>query len=171
MDFDQDGNGVLTETELKRALSTYDQNDNGVLETDELVGKLKEAGLKDEDLVDLIMYLDNISSGGMGGDDDEGGGILFEDFINGIFSMYNPCTRKDALEILAAVKTLQGCIGGGGAMSELVNRLNNADQQISKTSNEVIELRGHLKTVQEDFEEKTSLIIKKLDQIQRKLYE
>jgi Ca2+-binding EF-hand superfamily protein len=102
LEFDEDGNGVLTEAELKEAMKAFDINADGVLEANEITMKFQQAGLKKEDVNDLISYLSSMGNDGVG-DDVE---IDYESFINGIFSIYDPCTRKDALEILSTVKNI-----------------------------------------------------------------
>ena len=105
LQFDEDQNGVLTMEEVQKALSTIDKNSNGdedygVVDAGELAETFQGAGLTNQDLMDLMSYLAVLNKSKLGNDEE----IDYETFINGIFAMHNPSTRKDSLEILAHVR-------------------------------------------------------------------
>lgn len=96
LQFDNDGNGVLTENELKAGLREIDVNGDGQIDESELQMKFREAGLSQRDLHDLMHYLGMLSKDQAryhGGELE----IDYESFLNGIFSMNNPSTRKDTV--------------------------------------------------------------------------
>ena len=100
LDFDEDGNVVLTSEEIQKAMATIDKDGNGIVDANELAVTFQAAGLEKEDLVDLMNYFAVFQKSKLGATDE----IDYTTFINGMFAMNNPSTRKDTLEILAEVK-------------------------------------------------------------------
>jgi len=100
LNFDEDQNGVLTIEEVNSALSSIDKNGDGIVDAGELAETFHAAGLEQQDLKDLLSYFAVFNQSKMN-DKQE---IDYSTFINGLFSMYNPSTRKDTLEILSEVK-------------------------------------------------------------------
>ena len=128
-------------------LSPIEPEGNSIMEPSEIMLKFADAGLKQEDLADLIAYLASIHNGlspvnithtcsarmiahtiALAGSLDKESEIDYESFINGIFSMYDPCTRKDAVSnrCMRYAHTCRTCLPGasfrcGLAAGDFVN--------------------------------------------------
>jgi len=138
LDFDGDGNGVLTIEEVQQGVTALDMNADGSVDASELAVTFAEAGLQQADIDDLMSYLATLSSSALEGDKE----INYETFIEGIFSMHNPSTRKDTLEILSEVKNSMTDARGFGL------RLTSVETSIQK------------------LDKKTDLILQELQRIQ-----
>jgi hypothetical protein len=95
MAFDQDGNGTLTESELKKGIAILDTGDGSTA----IEKSFQNAGLDQKDMDDLMKYM---SVGNML----DGAEVDYNEFILGIFSLDKPVQRKDALEIMSQVRLL-----------------------------------------------------------------
>ena len=138
LDFDGDGNGVLTIEEVQEGVTGLHMNADGSVEASELAVTFAEAGLQQADIDDLMSYLATLSSSALEGDKE----VNYETFIEGIFSMHNPSTRKDTLEILSEVKNSMTEAQGFGL------RLTSVETSIQK------------------LDKKTDLILQELQRIQ-----
>jgi len=158
--FDEDGNGVLTENELRSGLQFLDKRTDGTMDGfvkhDDLAKAFGEVGLEQQDLDDLLGYLADVEDSG-----DMSEGIDYDAFILGIFSMGKPTTQKDALEIMSEIRNLplriqeklQAAAGEGGQSSSavlsdrpgesggagLAARLGQLEQKVSQLSDQLDE--------------------------------
>jgi len=112
--FDKDGNGILTDEELLAGLNELAHaSDNPDVDEEELavLNALFPASnnMNARDMQELIEYLKKIKGGA--GDS----GIHYVDFIEGMFQLYEPCTQKDALKIMAelSMKVTNAVVGSG----------------------------------------------------------
>ena len=138
LDFDADGNGVLTIEEVQEGVTALHMKADGSVDASELAVTFAEAGLQQADIDDLMSYLATLSSSALEGDKE----VNYETFIEGIFSMHNPSTRKDTLEILSEVKNSMTDARGFGL------RLTSVETSIQK------------------LDKKTDLILQELQRIQ-----
>ena len=101
MAFDADGNGTLTESELKAGLKELAKDsETGKFGQNEMEKALACAGLTQHDLDDLLKYLGSGLVDQRMGED----GIDYEQFVLGLFSLGEIATRKDAMEIMSDLK-------------------------------------------------------------------
>jgi len=167
-EFDEDGNGVLTEDELMEGIKALDTDGSGGLDENELSAAFREAGLKAEDAIEVIQFLVDSKES----DDDGEAEIDSTTFLENVFALHNTATRKDTLEILSTLKSTQKDLEAG--MASIGRRLN-SPLTTPQSSPQLVpnlppgHIENRLSVVEQRLATYCSIVDNKLDLILQKL--